>query len=79
VTIDVCRACGYPTVGPDLCAYCRPVVALTRGDQTHLSRYEPRLSQFAGDVLAARATIDDFDIVLTPSKAVGPTRRSERP
>jgi hypothetical protein len=26
VTIDVCLACGYPTVGPDLCFYCRPVV-----------------------------------------------------
>ena len=50
MTIDVCPACGYPTVGPDLCFYCRPVGALT-GDQTRLSRYEPRLSQFAGDVL----------------------------
>jgi len=25
VTIDVCPACGYPTVGPDLCAFCRPL------------------------------------------------------
>ena len=33
MTIDVCPACGYPTVGPDLCSYCRPVEALTR-DQT---------------------------------------------
>jgi hypothetical protein len=30
VTIDVCPACGYPTVGPDLCFYCRPVEMLTR-------------------------------------------------
>jgi hypothetical protein len=52
VTVDVCRACGYPTVGPDLCFYCRPVGALT-GDQTRWA--------------ASRATIDDFDIVLTPS------------
>jgi hypothetical protein len=52
MTIDVCPACGYPTVGPDLCFYCRPVGALT-GEQTRLSRYEPRLSGFAGDVLRA--------------------------
>jgi hypothetical protein len=25
VTIDVCPACGYPTVGPYLCAFCRPL------------------------------------------------------
>ena len=62
MTIDVCPACGYPTVGPDLCFYCRPVGALTGASWA-----------------ASRATIDDFDIVLTPSKAVGPTRRSERP
>ena len=43
MTIDVCAACGYPTVGPHLCFYCRPVGALTTGDQTQLSRYEPRL------------------------------------
>jgi hypothetical protein len=39
VTIDVCPACGYPTVGPDLCSYCRPVETLT-GDRT----FEPMLS-----------------------------------
>jgi hypothetical protein len=39
VTIIVCPACGYPTVGPDLCFYCRPVEALT-GDQTRLN-FEP--------------------------------------
>ena len=25
MTIDVCSACGYPTLGPDLCAFCRPL------------------------------------------------------
>jgi hypothetical protein len=39
VTINVCPACGYPTVGPDLCSYCRPVEMLT-GHQT----FEPMLS-----------------------------------
>ena len=29
---DVCPACGYPTMGPGLCAFCRPGGALT-GDQ----------------------------------------------
>jgi hypothetical protein len=29
VTIIVCPACGYPTLGPDLCAFCRPVAATT--------------------------------------------------
>ncbi len=38
MTIDVCPACGYPTIGPDLCAFCRPVGALI-GDQT----FEPML------------------------------------
>jgi hypothetical protein len=23
VIVDVCPACGYPTLGPDLCAFCR--------------------------------------------------------
>ncbi len=31
MTIDrryiVCAACGYPTLGPDVCYYCRPLVA----------------------------------------------------
>jgi hypothetical protein len=39
VAIDVCPACGYPTVGPDLCYYCRPVETLT-DDRT----FEPTLS-----------------------------------
>ncbi len=38
MSIDVCPACGYPTVGPDLCFYCR-AEALT-GDQM----FEPMLS-----------------------------------
>lgn len=29
MTTAICPACGYPTVGPDLCAFCRPEVALT--------------------------------------------------
>ena len=33
MTVDICPACGYPTIGPDLCAFCRPLVALA-GDQT---------------------------------------------
>jgi hypothetical protein len=71
VTIDVCPACGYPTVGPDLCSYGRPLGALT-GDQN-------ALKHLGASWAASRATIDDFDIVLTPFKAVGLTRRSERP
>ena len=62
MTIDICPACGYPTVGRDLCFYCQPVGALAGASWA-----------------SSRATIDGFDIVLTPSKAVGPTRRSERP
>ena len=31
MTIDrrliACAACGYPTLGPDVCYYCRPLVA----------------------------------------------------
>jgi len=33
VSVDVCPACGYPTIGPELCAFCRPVEML-RGDMT---------------------------------------------
>ncbi len=29
--VAVCPACGYPTIGPDLCAFCRDVVMLTDG------------------------------------------------
>ena len=29
MTVDVCPACGYPTLGPDLCSYCRPVETQT--------------------------------------------------
>ncbi len=32
MTVNVCPACGYPTVGPDVCFYCRPIEALT-GDR----------------------------------------------
>jgi len=31
VTTAICPACGYPTLGPDLCAFCRPEVRA--GDQ----------------------------------------------
>jgi hypothetical protein len=24
----ICPACGYPTINPGLCAYCRPSIAL---------------------------------------------------
>jgi hypothetical protein len=36
VSIDICPACGYPTIGPELCAFCRPIEVLT-GDQTWAS------------------------------------------
>lgn len=25
--VSVCAACGYPTLGPDVCYFCRPLVA----------------------------------------------------
>lgn len=27
--VNLCAACGYPTLGPDVCYYCRPLVAAT--------------------------------------------------
>lgn len=33
MTIGICPACGYPSIGTELCAFCRPLVALA-GDQT---------------------------------------------
>jgi hypothetical protein len=33
VTVDVCPACGYPTIGPDVCFFCRPEIVMT-GEQT---------------------------------------------
>lgn len=27
--VNLCAACGYPTLGPDVCYYCRPLVATT--------------------------------------------------
>jgi hypothetical protein len=32
VTVAICPACGYPTVGPDLCFYCRPAAIVPRRD-----------------------------------------------
>ncbi|HZQ32155.1 MAG TPA: hypothetical protein VFB19_10515 [Mycobacterium sp.] len=34
MTVDVCPACGYPTVGPGPCFFCLPVVA-TPDDQPY--------------------------------------------
>lgn len=28
MTVEVCPACGYPTIGTGPCAFCRPVLAL---------------------------------------------------
>jgi hypothetical protein len=33
VAINICPACGYPTIGPEPCAVCRSIGALT-GDKT---------------------------------------------
>ena len=33
MAIDICPACGYPTIGPEPCAVCRSIGALT-GDKT---------------------------------------------
>ncbi|BBY06146.1 hypothetical protein [Mycobacterium noviomagense] len=33
MTVDVCPACGYPTIGPDVCFFCRPEIVMT-GQQT---------------------------------------------
>jgi hypothetical protein len=27
ITVAVCGGCGYPTLGPDLCAYCQKLTA----------------------------------------------------
>jgi hypothetical protein len=32
VTVAICPACGYPTVAPDLCFYCRSVAIIPRQD-----------------------------------------------
>jgi hypothetical protein len=32
VTVAICPACGYPTVGPDLCFYCRPAAIIPLRD-----------------------------------------------
>jgi hypothetical protein len=37
VTVDVCPACGYPTIGAEPCAFCRPVLALTSDQAVGLS------------------------------------------
>ena len=49
MTVEICPACGYPTIGADLCAFCRPLVAQA-GDQT------PRRSMsFEGDFYAVES------------------------
>jgi hypothetical protein len=27
MSIDMCPACGYPTIGRDVCSFCRPLIA----------------------------------------------------
>jgi hypothetical protein len=37
VTVDICPACGYPTIGAALCAFCRPLVAAASDQAVGLS------------------------------------------
>lgn len=39
--VAVCPACGYPTIGPELCAFCRDVGMLT-ADGTFAANASPR-------------------------------------
>ncbi|WP_375489473.1 hypothetical protein [uncultured Mycobacterium sp.] len=38
MTVDVCPACGYPTIGPEVCFFCRPEIVVT-GEQA----FEPQV------------------------------------
>jgi hypothetical protein len=49
--VTICPACGYPTIGLDLCPYCRPVEMLT------VSRtFEPML--FASKLRHGSASVE---------------------
>jgi hypothetical protein len=41
VNIAICPSCGYPTLGPDLCFYCRPVAMnVGSGDRAGVAEAE---------------------------------------
>jgi hypothetical protein len=48
VTVAICPACGYPTVGPDLCFYCRPAAIVPRRDVAEVSP-QPALRRRDGE------------------------------
>ena len=47
VTVAICPACGYPTVGRDLCFYCRSVAVIPRQDVATKANDSYRLSPSA--------------------------------
>ncbi|CDO88999.1 hypothetical protein BN973_03370 [Mycobacterium triplex] len=48
MAIDCCPACGYPTIGRDVCSFCRPLLAGLHSESTLASDarllYEPACS-----------------------------------
>ena len=66
MTIDVCSACGYPTLGPDLCNFCQPLAAKTLA---------PLPSSLAGPTDTAEGT---SDIVRTTARPREPRADAER-
>ncbi len=41
MSVAICLSCGYPTVGPELCFYCRPVaMEVGSGDRTGIAFVE---------------------------------------
>jgi hypothetical protein len=64
VTIAICPACGYPTLGPDLCAFCRPLASVGA-----------RQALPAPPTTKARAGFSPERAIAEPDKAgIAPTR-----
>jgi hypothetical protein len=47
MTVAICPACGYPTIAPDLCFYCRPVAIIPLQDAVTKPNDSYRLSPSA--------------------------------
>ncbi|WP_156738293.1 MULTISPECIES: hypothetical protein [unclassified Mycobacterium] len=52
MTVEVCPACGYPTLGPELCAFCRSVEMLS-DDKT----FEPNAWDRSGHLRVLEKTV----------------------
>lgn len=48
MAVAICPACGYPTIGPELCAFCRPVKMLKADESFEPGAYRTPAASWLG-------------------------------